>query len=85
MKITMNILKTKEMFDSFFVDYLIEEYGEELTSVNKEDIFEMQKFLDNHAIDIKRLSRDECELFNLDYEQGFYISTWNGEYLEKCE
>ncbi|HHT96646.1 MAG TPA: hypothetical protein GXZ90_01970 [Clostridiales bacterium] len=80
--ITVSIMDTKEAFDIFQTDKMKKEYKEELSNTDIQDIGSIQEFLD-HANDIQRLTEDQCELFNIDYEEGYYISTWNNEYLGK--
>ena len=79
---TVTIMDTKEAFDIFQTDDMKREYKEELSKTDSRDIGSIQDFLD-HANDIQRLKEDQCELFNIDYEEGYYISTWNNEYLGK--
>ena len=82
----ITIMTTKEVFNSFYNDKkLREEYHENFNIIDIEkatkDEFLMQIFLDNEAVDIRRLNQVECELLNLEWQDGYYISTWNNEYL----
>ena len=78
MKITIEVKTTREAFCAFLND---EHLKNEYSLKNTDDIFEMQEFLDNIAHDIRRLSEEECELLCLEWQEGFYISTWKSEYL----
>lgn len=61
-------------------DYRNDEY---YRRINLDDIETVMDFLDNEAVDIKRLDEKMCEFFELDWEDGWYISTWQNEYLSE--
>lgn len=82
MKKTITIMTTEECFAIFQSENLKVQYSEQLANVDITDIYSIQHFLDTEAYDIKRLTPAQCELLDLDYEEGYYISTWNMEYLE---
>jgi hypothetical protein len=74
----LHIMNTWEAFRLFLCD---EEWNEATKNIDWLSDELVQEFLDEKAIDIRRLNDTECELLKLDYEKGFYISTWNDEYL----
>ena len=75
-------MTTEECFAFFQSEDLKREYADELEGINTSNARSMQYFLDTFAYDVKRLTPSQCELLDLDYEEGYYISTWNMEYLE---
>lgn len=61
-----------------------EEYEEEselFREMNLVDDESIMLFLDNDAVDVRRLDEKECELFGLTYCEGWYINTWDNEYF----
>lgn len=76
MKITVNVINTNEAYEIFQTPEMKIGYKKEL-----EESAGKNYFLDNFAQDIKRLSKDQCELFQLDYEKGYYVIIWNDEYI----
>ena len=82
MKKTIIYMSTKECFKLFQTEEMKIEYAKELESVDITDDSSIQHFLDTEACDIERLTPSQCELLNLDYEEGYYISTWRSEYLK---
>lgn len=90
MKKTIEIMTTAEAFFSIYNDeQLRKEYHEDFQVIDIEKATEnentMQIFLDNEAVDIERLSMSLCEFLGLEYFDGYYISTWNDEYLSDSE
>ena len=83
MTIKLSIMTAEEAFKLFQTEEMKQEYQKELSQIDTECICNMRYFLDNYAEDIERLTESQCELLNLEYEDGFYISTWNNEYLSK--
>lgn len=79
---TITYMNTKECFKLFQTKKMKVEYSEDLKSVDITDIYSIQHFLDTKVYDIERLNPSQCELLNLDYEEGYYISTWKSEYLK---
>ena len=82
MKKTITYMSTKECFQLFQTKEMKAEYAKELENVDITDDYSIQHFLDMEACDIERLIPSQCELLNLDYDEGYYISTWNSEYLQ---
>ena len=75
-------MTTEECFAFFQSEDLKAEYGDVLKNVDTTNSYSIQHFLDTEAYDVKRLTPSQCELLDLDYEDGYYISTWNREYLQ---
>lgn len=82
MKKTIEYMTTWEAVRMFITDEeLKKEYTDCLLNVDLTDDFSIQNFLDNDTVDIQRLTIEQCELLNLEWEDGYYISTWHNEYL----
>lgn len=84
MKKIVNIMTTLEAIKDFIEDKdLVKEYRdiESYKNMDLSDEISVQNFLDNDAGDIERLTREQCEFFNLEYEEGYYICTFEDEYL----
>ena len=75
-------MTTEECFAFFQSEEMKAEYANELKNVDITDGYSIQQFLDTEAYDVKRLTPSQCELLDLDYDEGYYSSTWNMEELE---
>ena len=79
-------MTTEEAFNCYYNDEKLRaEYHNNYDIIDieeaKESRAKMQIFLDNEALDIERLAEEQCRLLKLDWAEGYYISTWNDEYL----
>lgn len=74
-------MSAEECFDLFQTEEMKKEYKKDLERVNINDIYSIQNFLDDIAFDVERLNQSQCDLLGLNYDEGYYISTWNDEYL----
>ena len=87
MKATIKIMSTWEAIEPFLREKgLVEDYVdcETYKEIDLTDNLSIQRFLDNDAEDVKRLSRDVCDFLDLDYQDGWYIDTWTkSNYLSK--
>lgn len=84
MKISVNIMTAREAIYPFITDDVLKvDYKDELAEIDFDDDFSVQNFLDNVAVDVERVSEEVCEFLELDWQDGWYISTWNHEYLSK--
>ena len=85
MKKTIEIMTTWEAVRKFIADEeLRAEYMEECESFRSMDLkddMSIQYFLDNDAMDVRRLNEVECELLCLEWHEGWYINTWNDSYI----
>lgn len=81
----VRIMTTWEAIRIFIADETLdEEYtecSENYRKMNLSNEESIQKFLDNDAEDVERLTPEQCEFFGLEWQDGYYISTWNNEYL----
>ena len=83
LKVKLNIMTPEEAFKPFIMEeYLKQDYVKELSQIDTENICDIKYFLDNYAADIQRLTPEQCALLQIDYEDGWYISTWKSEYLK---
>lgn len=86
MKKTITIMGAIEAVKPFLTDKSLQsDYHNDYyyRRINLDDIETVMNFLDNEAVDIKRLDEKMCEFFELDWEDGWYISTWQNEYLNE--
>ena len=74
-------MNTRECFELFQTEEMKKEYKKDLEKVDINDIYSMQNFLDDVAFDVERLDMSQCALLGINYDEGYYISTWNEEYL----
>lgn len=82
MKKTIEILTTWEAVRPFISDpELISDYKgvKEYGTMQLSDDYSIQFFLDNVVPDINRLTPEQCELFELEYDDGYYKSPIPGE------
>lgn len=86
MKKTVTILSAIEAVKPFLTEeYLKSEYKNDYyyRRIDRTDIESIMAFLDNAASDVERLDEKMCEFFELDWADGWYISTWQNEYLNE--
>lgn len=86
MQKTIEIMTTEEAFHYYYDDEKLRaEYHNNYDIIDieeaKESKIKMQIFLDDEALDIERLTEEQCRLLKLDWAEGYYISTFNDEYL----
>ena len=83
---TIEVMNTWEAIRKFIVDVdLKDEYTEDselYRAMDLNDDYSIQAFLDNDACDIQRLTHEQCELLKLDWEDGYYIDTFNNSYVK---
>lgn len=78
----IKIMTTEEAFHYYYNDEKLRaEYHNDYEIIDieeaKENRVKMQIFLDNEALDIERLTEEQCRLLQIDFYDGYYISTWN--------
>lgn len=86
MKKTVTIMSAIEAVKPFLnEEYLKSDYKNNYfyRRIDLNDIETVKAFLDNAATDVERLDEKICELFELDWGDGWYISTWQNEYLSE--
>lgn len=86
MKKTVTIMSVIEAVKPFLTDESLKsDYRTDYyyRRINLDDIETVMNFLDNEAVDIKRLDEKMCEFLGLDWTDGWYISTWQNEYLNE--
>lgn len=87
MMFDVHIMTTWEAIRSFLTKEkkMLYEYNktESYLNINLQNDISIQNFLDNDGRNyVKRLSRDVCDFFGLEYEDGYYVDIWNDEYSE---
>lgn len=76
MKKTIEILTTWEAVRPFISSPdLIDDYQgiPAYDRIDFQDDISIQFFLDTEAMDVHRLTPEQCELFALEYDDGYYI------------
>jgi predicted DNA binding protein len=82
----IKIMTTEEAFHYYYDDEKLRaEYHNDYDIIDieeaKESKVKMQIFLDNEALDIERLTEEQCRLLQIHFDSGFYISTFTDEYI----
>lgn len=89
MKFTVEIMTTWEAIRPFITDEeLKKEWSDERAykDIDLSDDATIQFFLDEtvsrKSEGIRRMTEEECKFFNLNWQDGYYISDWNNEYIK---